>query len=212
MSIPLGELARLRLAVEEQAPVRAHQAKKWTGTLAYIAQRIAELGDKSDEAHHALFWIRLQQVLAELLPYCEESRSVHEQFGLHERAKLFAVVVDRCRDLAGLFSEDELMWMQYRRDTEGHIWQESYEIGVKELAKGSKIKESRRYEVIDKVVNVEDAMTRMRVLLRKYGNTIDAMETGIAVDFAKRCVAATPSLWEALVPFDKLALNIAGKV
>jgi hypothetical protein len=211
MALSIEEIARLRAAIEEQGPVRAHHAKKWTSGLAHIAESIAAKGDP-DGAYISLFWLRLQQILAELLPYCEESKAVHERFGLDDRAKLFAAVVERCLALKATFNEDELMWLQYRRDTEGHIWQESYEIGVRGLANGAKIKESRNYEVIGKTVNVEDAMLRMRALLRKYGDSINAAEDNIAIDFAKRSAVAIRAVAEALRPFDKLALNLDGKI
>lgn len=204
MTLSDDETARLRATIEEQGPVRAHQAKKWSAAVAHIAESIATKGDP-DGAYISLYWMRTQQLLAELLPYCEESRALHERLGLHDRAAMFGRVVERCEALKALFSEDELIWLQYRRDAEGHIWQESYEIGVKGLGSGAKIKETRRYEVIDKTLNVEETMLRMRALLRKHGNTLNSAEDNIAINFARRSAVSIRAIAESLRPFDKLA-------
>ena len=211
MTLTAEETARLRATTEEQGPIRAHQAKKWAQAVAHIAESIAAKGDK-DGAYISLFWLRTQQLLAELMPYCEESHALHERLGLHERAAMFAHVVERCQALKAIFSEDELIWLQYRRDTEGHIWQESYEIGVKGLGSGAKIKETRLYAVIDKKLNVEETMLRKQALLRKYGNTIATAEDNIAIDFARRSATAIRAIAESLRPFDKFAPSFDGSI
>ena len=96
------------------------------------------------------------------------------------------------------------MWIQYRRDTEGHIWQDYYEVGVRNLARG-RLRETRKFSILDdREIRLDETQTRMRALLRAHGNSRREAERGIAIEFATRCWRQVEIVWGALGTLDEL--------
>jgi hypothetical protein len=79
------------------------------------------------------------------------------------------------------------MWIQYRRDAEGHIWPESYELGVSDNAR-STLRRKRRFSILaGREFPLAEIEQRLRGVLRVYGTSVRDEERGIAINFASRC-------------------------
>jgi len=101
-------------------------------------------------------------------------------------------VRDALRAVRAALDEDDCIWLHYRRDTECHVFQDAYDLSVR----NGKSKEQRRFELIEKTISVDEFDKRARAFLRKY----NVNEPAIAVAFAKRLAPSIDAVLVAMEP------------
>ena len=90
--------------------------------------------------------------------------------------------------------EDERLWLHYRRDTECHVWQESYEL---QLGGKGRLKEERKFSLLGgKTLHVDEIDRRLRALLRQY----NVNEPAMAVAFATKLQPRIAAVLAAMLP------------
>lgn len=196
----MGELSadekeRLKSAIYERSEIRAKQALQWVQELNRTAGELTSRGTAAGVDTTTVFWIRLHGVLVEVGGSYEYTCKLADDCGASS-AKLAIdsrVVRDAIRSMRDSMNEDELLWVHYRRDTECHVWQESYELGRKKNG----LKETRKFELLGgKELHVDDIDERARALLRKHG----VNEPAMAVHFAKLIAPHAGHVLEAMRP------------
>ncbi len=183
--LPAADVGRLIGAVEERAEFNAIRPWIWTQDLLNAATRLpaqptAELA--------CVFWLRLFGVLTELTRHYREADKLFGPIPAHDR------VLAALAELLALFDEDERIYIHYRRDTEGHIWQDSYQLSGH--VDKPKLVEDRFYFLLGRNVSHDDAHKSTQTVLRRY----PVNELAIAVDFARRARPRILALVEALRP------------
>lgn len=189
MSQPLSTNDRQRLvtAITERAETRARLALQWVQILNRAVTRLTAAGGMEAVDTQTVFWIRLHGVLTEVGDWFEHT------FSLGIRDRDIIAVRDAIRDLRAALDEDELLWVHYRRDTECHVWQESYE-----LQRGGKgnLKEERKFALLGKTLHVDEIGRRLRALLRHHR----VNEPAMAVVFATKLQPRIATVLSAMLP------------
>lgn len=114
----IGEASR-------RAEVNSTQEMNWLVDAARIVKLVAD--GSADLA--PMFWIRLYGILHEIHARLTNLVQVAVESGARP-SPLFAAFLAEVVALSALFSEDELIYVQYRRDTECHPIQNAYEFKI----------------------------------------------------------------------------------
>jgi hypothetical protein len=144
-----------------------------------------------------MFWVRLHGVLADLRSdWLALFRSVEvdpSTFVPNPRSLLaLAVTTFRCIEAIRLaFTEDELVYADYRRHTEGHPTQKSYD--VRWSQRGGVVVDKKGMPSLGRELTVQELDTAVRRVLKAHSG-----EPAIAIAFAKRIRALLPPLVEAM--------------
>lgn len=179
-------------AVRKRGDVRAQLALQWVQNLARIANELVARGTNTSIDTQAAFWIRLHGVLVEVGGNYEYLGNLIGTEPTGDNASCALVVRDAIRATRDALDEDERIWLHYRRDTECHVVPEAYELAVK----NGKLKEQRRFALLDQTIHVDLFDKRVRAFLRKY----DVNEPAIAVAFAKRLAPLIANILVAMRP------------
>ncbi|MGE0396461.1 MAG: hypothetical protein AB7T06_07065 [Kofleriaceae bacterium] len=108
------------------------------------------------------------------------------------------VVRDALHAVRDSMSEDERMWLHYRRDVECHVWQDAYELN----RRGNGLKEKRRFALLSgQEMHIDEIAKRSSALMRKYN--VD--EPAMAVHFAKLVAPHVARVLLALAPLYRSA-------
>jgi hypothetical protein len=179
---------RLVTAIADRGDTRAQRALGCVQILNRTASQLASLPAAAAAVDtQSVFWIRLHGVLTEV------GDSYEHMCNLGSRDRDVLAVRDAIRDLRGSLDEDELLWVHYRRDTECHVWQESYEL---QGAKG-RLKDERKFALLGgKTLQVDEIDRRLRAMVRKYN--VD--EPAIAVAFATKLQPRIAAVLSAMLP------------
>lgn len=197
----MGELSvddreRLKNAIVERSEIRAQQALQWVRELYRVAGELSARGTAAGVDTQSIFWIRLHGVLVEVGENYEDSCKLMAEYGVTTLSigRHTLAVRDAIRAIRDSMDEDERLWVHYRRDTECHVWQESYELSLRK--KSGTLKEVRAFALLGKELHVDDIDKRARALLRKHG----VNEPAMAVHFAKLVVSHVAKVLEAMRP------------
>jgi hypothetical protein len=193
--LPQEEKERLKKAIVDRGPTHARQALQWVQELNRTAGDLSRRGEAAGVDVMSTFWIKLYGVLDEIggsyaffVKYCEDIGAGASKMAIDARTMRDAIVAVR-----DSMSEDELIWLSYRRDVECHVWQDSYELNKR----GDKLKERRGFSLLgDKVLHVDDFDQRASAFIRKHN--VD--EKAIAVHFAKLVAPHAARVLELLLP------------
>ncbi len=189
------EKERLKKAIYERSEVRARQALQWVQELVRAASELSARGTAAGVDTTTVFWIRLYGVLDEVGGSYERVCKLANDCGVGNSKLAIESrgVRDAIRAMRDSMSEDERLWVHYRRDTECHVWQESYELGRRKNG----LKETRKFDLLDgKELHVDDIDARARTLLRKHG----VNEPELAVYFATLIAPHAMRVVEAMRP------------
>ena len=169
---------RLRDAIKERSPIRAKQALQWVAQLDRVTRDLRASGTETHPDTVAAFWVKLYALLDEIGGEYESVCAHYDRIGAStDRDAIVARIVrDSIRDVKAAMDEDELMWLNYRRDVESHVWQDGYELSRKKNG----LKETREFDLIGKRMTHEEFDKRARALLRKH----HVNEPAMAVHFA----------------------------
>jgi hypothetical protein len=125
-----------------------------------------------------IFWLRLYGILADIADHLAHQASVVADLapGQPHLAPLFSLA-KTIDELASVLTDDELIYLQYRRHTESHPLQDAYRLRL--TPKGLKDEVTHRLlKVTKSQEETTDAITR---ILRRFRG-----EHLIAMDFARR--------------------------
>jgi hypothetical protein len=164
---------------------RPKQALSWVASLRDI---IESLQSTPTSAIASLFWLRLKNTLDEFrnayapqpLTPPDDPNDPHEAnaYALDELyADLAADVYSECNNLLKVFTPDELLYIEWRRDCEAHVWADSYDLAP--TNRGT-LKDSREYSLLGTNVthaNLDAAKSRV---------TRGRSSVDVAVDLAGR--------------------------
>ena len=109
-------------------------------------------------------------------------------------AKLAAEVRKQCDRLVAVFSEDELLFIQWKRDAEAHVWLDGYEIGVKKNKKTLELVRGRHHPILDKKVPHERVHAICALLN-------DRDELSLALEYAGRARLIVDDIIAALAKY-----------
>lgn len=175
------DTAKLTLAVADRFKDKAVRPLLWVRDLRRAAAILASGQGNCDTA--TTFWLRLFACLHELIPHygwvLELFQGVVPPEQLTGDARLSADCHAALVALLELFDENERLYLHYRRDTEGHIWQDSYELSRHQTK--AKLIEERNYSLLGRKLAHDDVEKRLRSVIRRHRN-----ELAIAVAFAQR--------------------------
>lgn len=171
--------------INDHAKIMGPQLANWLED----AVRVTQLVAGGNRELIPVFWIRLFGVLHEINELVSRQRSFlapqnDPAFGLDAVAEAIAI-------LANVFSEDELIWLEYRRNVECHVFQDNYR-----LLKNNRPSKKVVHKLVKRdkdVAATDEALSRV---LQRY----DA-EHLIALDFAKRAAIPLAQVQHAAVPW-----------
>lgn len=159
---------------------------QWVRSTAFYIERLANLGKEASSAEISVFWLRLYGLFNEVRDdFADKLKNLEGFFAGTEippqvQSDLNALkpplaAIDK---VMGRLSADELLYLKYRRDTEAHVWQDAYRLGLTKSQKN--LSEKRR--VFGSDWQIDELNERIRQMLLKFNVNEDA----IAVDFARR--------------------------
>jgi len=190
------DTTRLTLALADRFKDKSVRPLLWVRDLHRAAEILASGGESCDTA--TTFWLRLFASLDELIPHygwvLELFHGVFPPEQLTGEAWLSADCHAALVALLDLFDENERLYIHYRRDTEGHVWQESYELS-RNQTKAKLIKE-RYYSLLGRKLAHDDVDKRLRPVVRRHRN-----ELAIAVALAQR---AMPQIEEVVTTIERM--------
>lgn len=185
--LSVNDTQRLTSAIVERGDIRAQLALQWVQTLERAARQLASAGGVMAVDTQTVFWIRLHGVLTEVGGWFDDV------YDLGSRDRHVLATRGALHDLRAALDEDERLWLHYRRDTECHVWQESYEL---QLGGKGKLKEQRMFPLLGRTLHVDEIDRRLRALLRQHNWNEPAM----AVAFATKLQARIATVLSAMLP------------
>jgi len=143
----------------------------------------------------SMFWVRLHGIVDELRVEVEANRRFFSDNGL-DHGVAFDVVIrmhDSIERIISTFTEDELIYADYRRLREAHVTQSSYDVRWSK----KKVLDRRGVSALDrKEYSVDELDAAIARVARTYPN-----DQAIAVAFARRLRLPTVSLLESASAF-----------
>jgi hypothetical protein len=163
-------------AVALNGTVHSRQEMGWLRDAARVAKLVAD--GNTDLA--PVFWIRLYGIVREVYERLFESHAFRAQIGALPNPDIVEFLA-ATEKVAALFSDDERLYIQYRRDVECHPLQNAYEFKVGK--KGQAI-ETFRHTFLAKQVSVTlaDFDAAVGRVLASAPNEVE-----LAKSFAARC-------------------------
>jgi hypothetical protein len=185
------DASRFRRHTEEWADIWSKQACNWAGNAMHHAERLAR-GEGSEDAA-GLMWIRVYGVLDDVLDRCR----AHAKFAVDLGVKVDPLL-DHALAAADAFlahmTDDELLYLEYRRNTEGHPWQTKYML----IARDGKLIDTVRAELLCRDVRKEDFLDAATRIERAH--RFDRV--AIARAFATRCLPVLGPLVDAVQAYN----------
>jgi hypothetical protein len=179
------EKARLFSDILRNSRIIGHQMADWIRDTARVTQLVAN----SNTDLIPIFWIRLYGVLADVADQidkvCDNPEHARQILATHEFAAALRVR-NAITNIASVFNEDELVYLQYRRHVECHPLQNAYRIRVA----GKAFQDSVHHRLLDKAMTVEDSDAACVRLFAKHGLS----ESRVAINFAQRVLQAVLEL------------------
>lgn len=132
---------------------RPKQALAWVVSLRDVIESLLSV---PTPAMASLFWLRLKNTLDEFrnayapqpLSPPDDPNDPHEvnAYLLDELyAELAADVYGACNNLWNVFTPDELLYIEWRRDSEAHVWADSYDLAP---TKRGTLRDLREYSLL----------------------------------------------------------------
>lgn len=167
------------------ARVNSPQQMNWLIDAARVATLVAE--GNTDLA--PLFWIRLYGILHDIYDKLAGHRNLAVLNGARPHP-LIVAFLKATEDLSGLFSPDERLYIQYRRDVESHPIQTNYEFKVDERGRAV---ETFKHKMLAQRIPV--SLEEFRAAVKRLLATVPD-ETVLARVLASRCSNALLGLRE----------------
>jgi hypothetical protein len=195
--LPADQVQRLKDAIEERSEISAVRPRQWIASLSHTAQELTK--GSLDPSHATVFWVRLFGALDELTRYYANGLDLAGPPPTVGLAALTYPVHQALGQLRALFTEDELIYIEYRRDTEAHVWQKGYELRGHVDQKA--LIEDREFKLLGSRIRCDEFSRRARALIRSYvAQGFPMNEIYIAAEFARRSSAQIHAIATALEP------------
>jgi hypothetical protein len=166
--------------------------RQWAASAAAYAFDVGRAGGKAHAAFDGMFWVRTYGVLVEVRKVFEEkvktltevaaASSQSAGLGLHPAIVLHQswarALVDAVASVQSQLSEDELVYLEYRRMVECHLHQEPYD--YRRAGDGSVI-DRRRSNILRRDLSLEATKAAIKRVLLAFNG-----EAAIACAFAER--------------------------
>lgn len=200
LNLPPEQQKLLNRSLATKAGIQVAQRRQWVESTVYYTDRLAKLGKGAGAAEIGFFWIRLYGLFADIRRNFEEAlKAINDTYAgrplppsaqpVQDILKRPLFVLDKAMKL---LSEDELLFLKYRRDTEAHPWQDGYDLDL--TGKKGHKQLRKTCPVFGRNWQIEELQDRIRQVHRKYRMDDDAA----AVDFARR---VQPVMHELLAEF-----------
>jgi hypothetical protein len=199
------DLLRYMNARRGKSDIEAHQKCHWVERLADAVERLVDENAAPDWAVDSVFWTKLHGVLTELrgdyTKYLEPLRQmgVDPMTYVPNRGSLLEYGLAAYRCLEGVrnqLTDDELIYADYRRQTEGHTIQSCYSV---RWSRKAGVIDKRRIQALGREYTIAELDASLdRVLL-----AFNIDEHAIAVHFARKVRPAVA----ALVPVMRVGVN-----
>jgi hypothetical protein len=171
--------------------VEARQRYNWVANLAQVVDKIAQSGEAADWPYLSLFWMRLHGLIAEMRSDWLDSlraMGIDPSTYTPSRGSLLAGRIELLRAIDAVvaaLSEDERIYADYRRQTEGHPTQDSY--AVRWNKQKAKINDRRTIPTIGRQFAVAELDAAVRRVFAQYRHASGrSKEDAIAVAFARK--------------------------
>jgi hypothetical protein len=177
------------------------QMLEWVVSTAHYTETLASLGANASLSDFSIFWLRLYGLFNEVREdFARKLKTFEEMFAgkpvprqLLDDIEILKAPLAALDKALALFSEDDLLYLKYRRDTEAHVWQDAYRLSVK----GKKLRETLR--VFGRDWPVDELNARIQQVLLKHKAQVS--EASIAVDFARRLAPVMPEVVAEVAQF-----------
>lgn len=188
-----------RKQAPEALAVRWKIERQWAEDLVFTTERLLSCQTEDKGAHRAVLFLRLHGWLVDYPKWNKFALSALAEFeaegGQPRNSPLhfFAPVRNALVAMKQAFTENELLYAEYRRHVDAHIHQSAYELGW--TPKNG----IRRYYVsryTERSYDIDDLEQRLDEVVRRFGS-----EMAIAGDFAKRARPHALQLCAALDVF-----------
>ncbi|NOK36528.1 hypothetical protein HMI49_25295 [Corallococcus exercitus] len=188
------ENKRLLQSYGHNADPRGKQLAQWVLSTAHYCECLTVRGMEATHAECVVFWFRLyglfDEVRDDLIKKANfgdtviASGQAPQSFQLDIETKVKPALAAINKAFA-LFSEDDLLYLQFRRDVEAHVWQDAYRLRMK----GQKsLITTRRVFGVDWELDV--LHERIEQMLQRFARD----ERALAVDFARRLHPVMPEV------------------
>lgn len=173
---------------------------QWVENFSQVVAVLVQEGVTAPWPYQAMFWIRLHGILVDLWKELHESFRVFDvdpksgQQHSGSYLDLAFQVFSAIEQLKSALTPDELVYADYRRHTEAHPTQKSYD--VRWSSKKSGIVDTREVPTLGREFSVAELSEMTRRVLTAHPN-----EPSIAVAFARRVQGPTVALLTAVRGF-----------
>lgn len=171
----------------------------WVNDLAEVSAALGTQGDNAPWPFRTAFWIRLHGVLNELRTECLETfrrADIDPTTHTANRGSLLALELEKYRCIEVVrqqFSEDELVYADYLRQTNGHPTQAQYAVRWSN-ANGGQINDRRRISTVGREFTVAELDAAVRRVLAAFTVNGRPNEWAVATNFAQRVHPVMPPL------------------
>jgi hypothetical protein len=186
-SLTPDQRSRLFKDIQETARVVGPQTAQWLREAIRAATGVAN----GNRDLIPVFWIRTYGIMHDIRDKVVSQIEFGESVGAPPVTQL--PVRNAIDNLIAEFSDDELVYVQYRRHVECHPYQNSYKIRISQRG----LKESVSHHLIDKQMTVTETTDTIRRVL----NPPEVDEERIAFTFAKRAVPLLENVRAVSVPW-----------
>lgn len=177
--------ARVEKSIARSSRTSGRQLEQWTASAAIYASGVARSAGNEHAAFDGMFWIRAYGVLVEVRDHFAELDATvagHQNEAPGGAVPIyrrwFAAILGAIAGARTALTDDELLYFEYRRHVECHIFQTQYNLRV---ARDGMVVERRRSNILSRDMTIEDTDAAIQRVLQRYRG-----ETTIAVDIAKR--------------------------
>lgn len=179
--VTTSEIEALVEDINFWSQIRPFQVKNWIDQTSEIISAIAN--ENASESDFSLFWIRLNELLSTIKLHFVQRRIWKDTCNtlrdrrMAKHIKSGLEMADLLENLVGQFTSDELLFIDYKRQCNSHVFQKGYSVQRK---KDPKKKISIRTEYKGK--DVREIRWKLISILKTYGGS----DKKIAIAFAQR--------------------------
>ncbi len=137
--------------------VQEVQFAQWLRSIFYLNQKLSE---EFDLIYQDAFYVKLYTLLEEGLKYATKVREILSKGGNISNTQWYSTLIESLLKIRSSLDESELLYIEYRRHSASHIFQNSYE-HIQEDLSIKKIRKERDLAVINNLIEG---------LIRKHGS------------------------------------------
>jgi len=107
-----------------------------------------ELDKEFDSVYQNAFYVSYYELVTEGLNYCNETLTKLNEIKNKKDAELFEEIIEGLNEFKSIFSSSELQFIEYKRHSASHIFQNHYE---KRFSENGKLIDKRKGRSIDDI-------------------------------------------------------------